>query len=193
VLLDDLVSRGVDEPFRMFTSRSEHRLRLREGNADLRLAEHGHRVGLVSKERLERVVQRREQIRAEIARLKAGPWAALLRRPENTYSALSSSGASWPTLPVDVCEEVEVEVKYEGYVAQQDRALARGRDAWDHWRIPEAFEFSKIVGLSAEAVEKLAGVRPSTVAHARRIPGVTPATVTLLLIHLRRGSETGAL
>lgn len=187
VLLDDLVTRGVDEPFRMFTSRSEHRLRLREGNAELRLRAHGHRVGLVTAEQLEATERRGHAIETEVRRLKASPLGALLRRPEVTYEGLASSDPHRPPLPADVAEEVEVEIKYEGYIAQQDRALQRGADAWDRWRLPEGLAYASIRGLSAEAVEKLSRHRPATVGQARRIPGLTPAAVSLLLIHLRKG------
>lgn len=187
VLVDELVTRGVDEPFRMLTSRSEHRLRLREGNADLRLRAHGHRVGLVSAELMKMTLERQQAIRAEVQRLKASPLGARLRRPEVTYASLASSDPERPALPADVAEEVEVELKYEGYIAQQERALQRRGDAWDGWRLPENLEYDRIRGLSSEAIEKLTRLRPATVGQARRIPGLTPAALSLLLIHLRRG------
>lgn len=186
VLVDDLVTRGVDEPFRMLTSRSEHRLRLREGNADLRLRAHGHRVGLVSAGELAETERRRKAITAEVARLRANRLAPLLRRPEVTYPSLADRDPGRPPLPREVWEEVEVELKYEGYIAQADRAAARGADVWDECRIPAEVEFKEIRGMSAEAVDKLTQHRPETVGQARRIPGVTPAAVSLLLIHLRR-------
>lgn len=186
VLLDDLVSTGVDEPFRMFTSRSEHRLRLREQNADLRLRHHGHRVGLVSEEAFSRTETRRATIAAELDRLRRGPIGALLRRPEETYASLAGRDPQRPQLAAEITDEVEVEVKYEGYVAQAERAAARGEDAFDGWAIPPNLSFDSIRGLSAEAVDKLNRHRPGTVAQARRIPGITPAAIGLLAIHLRR-------
>jgi tRNA uridine 5-carboxymethylaminomethyl modification enzyme len=188
VLVDDLVTKGVDEPFRMFTSRSEHRLKLREGNADLRLARHGHRVGLLPREALERAEARARAVADEVARLKRSGLAARLKRPEVTYAQLGEGRADWPALPEDVADEVEVEVKYEGYIAQAARAAAREAESTDRWRIPEGFAFREVRGLSSEAVEKLTAHRPGTVGQARRIPGVTPAAVSLLLVALKRGS-----
>jgi len=187
VLIDDLVSRGVDEPFRMLTSRSEHRLKLREGNADLRLARHGHRVGLVSRARLEQVEARRHAIAEEVQRLRSRGLAVLLRRPEVDYAALAAKDPERPVLAADVVEEVEVEVKYEGYIAQQERALARSASGFERWKIPAEVDYSAISGLSGEAAEKLTRARPATVEQAQRIPGLTPAAISLLLIHLKRG------
>ncbi|NOJ82596.1 tRNA uridine-5-carboxymethylaminomethyl(34) synthesis enzyme MnmG [Myxococcus xanthus] len=189
VLVDDLVTKGVDEPFRMFTSRSEHRLKLREGNADLRLARHGHRVGLLPREALERVEARGRAVAEEVARLKRTGLAARLRRPEVTYAQLGEGREDWPVLSRDVAEEVEVEVKYEGYVAQAARAAAREAESTDRWRIPEGYRFHEVRGLGSEAVEKLTAHRPGTVGQARRIPGLTPAAVSLLLVALKRGAE----
>ncbi|NVJ26928.1 tRNA uridine-5-carboxymethylaminomethyl(34) synthesis enzyme MnmG [Myxococcus sp. AM011] len=188
VLVDDLVTKGVDEPFRMFTSRSEHRLRLREGNADLRLARHGHRVGLLPREALERAEARGREVAGEVARLKRTGLAARLKRPEVTYAQLGEGRADWPVVAEDVAEEVEVEVKYEGYIAQAARAAARESEATDRWRIPEGFRFTEVRGLSKEAAEKLGAHRPSTVGQARRIPGLTPTAVSLLLVALKRVS-----
>lgn len=186
VLVDELVTKGVDEPFRMFTSRSEHRLKLREGNAELRLAKHGHRVGLVPREALERVEARARAVVDEVARLKHSGLAARLRRPEVSYAALAAEAREWPSLPPEVTEEVEVEVKYEGYIAQAERAAAREAEAWDGWVIPPGFPFSEVRGLSTEAVEKFTAHRPGTVGQARRIPGLTPAALSLLLVALKK-------
>jgi tRNA uridine 5-carboxymethylaminomethyl modification enzyme len=193
VLVDELVTKGVDEPFRMFTSRSEHRLKLREGNADLRLARHGARVGLVSREVLERVEARGRAVADEVARLKRSGLAARLKRPEVTYAALAAEKPEgWPALAEDVVEEVEVEVKYEGYIVMAERAAAREAEAWDGWRIPGDFRYGTVRGLSAEAVEKLEKHRPATVGQARRVPGLTPAAFSLLLVALKRGGLGGA-
>jgi tRNA uridine 5-carboxymethylaminomethyl modification enzyme len=186
VLIDDLVTRGVDEPFRMFTSRSEHRLRLREGNADLRLRHHGYRVGLVTQVELEITAERRKAMEAEITRLRKAQLAALLRRPEETYESLARLDRGRRPLASDVVEEVETELKYEGYIAQHERLSLRRADSWDSWLIPSELPFDSIPGLSAESAERLKRFKPQTVGQARRLPGLTPAAISLLLIHLRR-------
>jgi tRNA uridine 5-carboxymethylaminomethyl modification enzyme len=186
VLIDELVNRGVDEPFRMLTSRSEHRLRLREGNADLRLRAQGLRVGLVSRAEADRTQARARAVRAEVERLEGAGLTTALRRPDASYASLAAVDPARPVLPADVTEEVEVEVKYAGYIQQQDRAAARGADFSDGWKIPFGFAFGSVRGLSAEAREKLSRHRPATVGQARRIPGLTAAAVSLLLVHLRR-------
>lgn len=189
VLVDELVSRGVDEPFRMLTSRSEHRLRLREGNADLRLRAHGHRVGLVSAEALAATQARQRGIADELARLERARLLPKLRRPGVTWASLAAEDPQRPALPEDVAEEVETEARYSGYIAQAEAAWMRRGDAHDAWQIPPRLRFGEVRGLSAEATEKLERARPATVGHARRLPGVTPAAVGLLLVHLKR---TGA-
>ncbi|MFL5347520.1 MAG: tRNA uridine-5-carboxymethylaminomethyl(34) synthesis enzyme MnmG [Hyalangium sp.] len=186
VLVDELITKGVDEPFRMFTSRSEHRLKLREGNAELRLARHGHRVGLLPREALERAEARGRAVAEEVARLKRTGLAMKLKRPEVSYAALAAEALEWPRVPPEVAEEVEVEVKYEGYIAQAERAAAREAEAWDGWRIPAGFRFNEVRGLSAEAVEKFTAHRPGTVGQARRIPGLTQAALSLLLVALKK-------
>jgi tRNA uridine 5-carboxymethylaminomethyl modification enzyme len=191
VLVDDLVTRGVDEPFRMFTSRSEHRLRLREGNAELRLRAHGHRVGLVSEAELARTRERAEAIAQAIGTLERSGQLPRLRRPEVGIAELIQEGRV-AALPAEVAEEVEVEVKYAGYIAQQERLLAREAETWDAVRIPENMEYREVRGLSAEAREKLVQHRPETISQARRIPGLTPAAISLVLIHLRRSTDFAA-
>jgi tRNA uridine 5-carboxymethylaminomethyl modification enzyme len=193
VLIDELVGRGVDEPFRMLTSRSEHRLLLRESNADLRLRRHGHRVGLVSDEALRRTEEKAREIGMEVDRLKRGPLAALLRRPSESYATLAERDPGRPKLGEDVVEEVETCIKYEGYVAQHERALAREAEGFEHWRIPEGLALEQIRGLSREAADVLRKYRPATIAQARHLPGLTPAALSLVLIHLRRQvNDTGA-
>jgi tRNA uridine 5-carboxymethylaminomethyl modification enzyme len=182
VLLDDLVTRGVDEPFRMFTSRSEHRLKLREANAEFRLRAHGHRVGLVDDPELAATTAREARIDGELKRLERERLLQQLRRPEVTYAGLVKDSA----LEARDADEVEVRAKYQGYIAQAEAAWFRRSEASDAWRIPEGFTFRAVRGLSTEATERLEKARPATVGHARRLPGITPAAVGLLLVHLKR-------
>ena len=186
VLLDELVTRGVDEPFRMFTSRSEHRLRLREGNAAVRLSGHGHRVGLVTDQAQREVEERGLAISTEIGRLAAARLLPLLKRPEVTYLSLASQDPARPVLPRCVQEEVEVEVKYAGYIAMAEAALARSDLGFDDWVIPDALRWDEVPGLSGEARERLERGRPASVRQARQLTGVTPTAIGLVLIHLKR-------
>ena len=188
VLLDELVTRGVDEPFRMLTSRSEHRLTLREGNAEFRLRAHGARVGLVSASDAAQTATRAAQVRGEVERLEAARLSSKLRRTEVTYASLAAEDAGRPALPAEICAEVEVEVKYAGYVRMAQTSWLRRPEALDGWKIPSGFVFRDVRGLGAEAVEKLERAQPDTVGQARRISGLTPAAVSLLLISLRRHS-----
>jgi tRNA uridine 5-carboxymethylaminomethyl modification enzyme len=188
VLIDELVTRGVDEPFRMLTSRSEHRLVLREGNAAFRLRHHGHAVGLVSDEELAETKARQDAIRAELERLERARLLPKLRRPEVTWASLAPEDPGRPALAPELVEEVEVEAKYAGYVKQAGAAWLRRAEAYDGWQIPEDFGFD-VPGLSAEVRERLTRIRPATVGQLRRLPGVTPAAVGLLLVHLKRHAE----
>lgn len=200
ILVDDLVSRGADEPYRMFTSRAEYRLHLRIDNADERLTPAGRAVSLVSDQRWSRYqvrAEQRERLRSLLASARfgrdglaldglngcaLGDW---LRRPDSRLAAVSGWIASSLGGPIDavVQSTVETEVKYAGYLAQQDRAVARLRDA-EARRIPSALSYGSIPGLSREVQDKLERVRPSTLGQAGRIPGVTPAAVAVLDIYL---------
>jgi tRNA uridine 5-carboxymethylaminomethyl modification enzyme len=190
VLLDELVTRGVDEPFRMLTSRSEHRLTLREGNAEFRLRGHGARVGLVSAAEAANTVQRAEAVKQELSRLEQSRLLSKLKRPEVTYASLAAEDPERPVLEEEVQIEVEIEAKYAGYVKQAQTTWTRKLDAHDGWRIPENFQFSSVRGLSSEAIDKLQRVRPDTVGQARRISGVTPAALSLLLVAIRAQSQS---
>ena len=216
VLVDDLITRGVTEPYRMFTSRAEYRLQLREDNADLRLTETGRRLGVVDDARWEAFCRKREAIAAETERLKStyvsssvlARWtgregaaglereyrlADLLKRPEVTYADLVSVPGAGPGVhDRAVAEQVEVSCKYEGYIARQREEIARTRSQEDA-RLPEDLDYGAIRGLSTEVRQKLAAHRPATVGQASRISGVTPAAISLLLVHLkrRRLSTTG--
>ncbi len=210
VLIDDLVTRGVTEPYRMFTSRAEYRLLLREDNADLRLTPAGRRLGLVDDARWARFEARREAIERELARLRAtrlhpralpaaqaevvlgGPLEeaqtleSLLRRPGVGYEALMTLPGAGPGADdPDIARQVEIEVKYAGYVARQREEIARLRRL-EATPLPPDLDYGAVHGLSAEVREKLARARPATVGQAARIDGVTPAAVSALLIHLRR-------
>ncbi len=180
-LIDDLVTKGTEEPYRMMTSRSEYRLLHRQDNADKRLAYIGYDVGLVSKEQYQKVVDKYSQVEAEITRLKKGPLYQLLKRPENTYTSLAPQDPDRPVLPPAVIEEVEISIKYEGYIQRQLReveAFAR----MEAKRIPMNIDYSSVPGLRTEARQKLAAIRPASFGQASRISGVSPADLTALMI-----------
>ena len=194
VLVDDLVTRGVSEPYRMFTSRAEYRLQLREDNADLRLTETGRRLGLIDDPRWDAFCRKRDAIATENERLhrefvSAGSQEKvraidLLRRPEVRYATVAGD---IPVAP-EVAEQVEIQAKYEGYIARQRNEVAR-RDEWEALALPDNVDYRQVRGLSAEAQQKLNQHKPETIGQASRIPGITPAAVSLLLVHLKRGFQ----
>jgi tRNA uridine 5-carboxymethylaminomethyl modification enzyme len=185
ILVDDLITKGADEPYRMFTSRAEYRLHLRIDNADLRLTPIGRRAGLVTDERWQVFERKRAQIARLTAALESHPNGQALKRPEVTIASMQE----WVSKVLGeepVCgaaTTVETEVKYCGYIAQQDRQMARMKDS-DRRQIPADFGFGGIPGLSREIQEKLARVRPVTLGQAARIPGVTPAAIAVLDVYL---------
>jgi tRNA uridine 5-carboxymethylaminomethyl modification enzyme len=188
VLIDDLVTRGVDEPYRMFTSRAEYRLLLRADNADRRLTALGWQIGVVDRTRWERLARKEAEIAQALEFLGANdgqdpPLVKLLRRPETSWDDVVLREPALAGVAAQVAQQVGYDVKYAGYVARQAVEIARHRRLASK-RIPEAFDFSKIAHLRAEAREKLARIRPASLAQASRISGITPADVALLVIHL---------
>jgi tRNA uridine 5-carboxymethylaminomethyl modification enzyme len=210
VLVDDLVTRGTSEPYRMFTSRAEYRLLLRQDNADLRLTALGRELGLVDDQRWQQFCVRRESIEQEQQRLqdvrvKPGSAVAaavsallekplqrelraseLLRRPELDYRALMAVEGLGPGVDApDVAEQVEIQAKYAGYLDRQQAEIVRQQRHQDQ-PLPVDFDYTMVRGLSNEACEKLQAVRPETIGQAARIPGITPAAISLLLIHIKK-------
>ena len=209
VLIDDLVTKENHEPYRMMTSRAEYRLLLRQDNADLRLRKIGHDIGLVSDEDYERLLVKIRQIEEEIDRLKGTTIGAtesvqkfleaenstllksgttlaeLVRRPELSYEKLAPLDAQRPSLPADVREQVNIEIKYEGYIKRQMQQVAQFKKL-EGRRLPEHFDYSSVKSLRREAVQKLNQIQPETVGQASRISGVSPADISVLLVHLEQ-------
>jgi len=208
-LIDDLVTKGTNEPYRIMTSRSEYRLLLRQDNADLRLTRRGYEAGLVSGERLRAVEEKYAAVSREIKRLArtgaspspelsaflaskdtadaagGSPLDALLRRPRIHYDELAPFDPGRPDLPPDVREQVEISVKYEGYIRRQQSQVEDFKKMASH-RLPDSIDYSSIQGLRLEAREKLAAVRPLDLGQASRISGVSPADIAALMIYLEK-------
>ena len=217
VLIDDLVTRGTREPYRMFTSRAEHRLLLREDNADLRLTAKGRELGLVDDERWAFFEAKRAGADRELARFKStriktaeipADWRArvlgdsatrdaftafdLLRRPEVGYEQvveligpMDQDFIADPRLHAQIRTQLEVAAKYSGYIERQEEEIARQRRN-EETRLPADLDYTRVAGLSNEVRQKLAQLRPGTVGQAARVPGVTPAAVSILLVHLKK-------
>ena len=209
VLVDDLITHGTSEPYRMFTSRAEYRLILREDNADLRLTEIGRKLGVVGDERWSNFDEKREAIDVEMARMKSS-WiqpnsaeagalesklttplareynlADLVKRPEMTYADLAEVKPSETEVAPDVAEQVEIQIKYSGYIDRQRDEIEQLRKH-ENTELPEDFDYAQVGGLSNELKFKLEAVRPVSIAQANRIQGMTPAAISLLLIHLKK-------
>jgi len=210
VLIDDLITRGTNEPYRMFTSRAEYRLLLREDNADLRLTEQARERGLIDDQRWQAFCEKREAIEKEQQRLHATfihpgktdaqkieqvfgkPLARetrmweLLRRPEITYNKLVGlKPLDHPITDLKVIEQLEIQAKYAGYIDRQHDEIAK-HQRHEETRLPDDLFYDQVTGLSAEVSEKLARIRPQTVGQAARIPGMTPAAISILLVHLKK-------
>ena len=198
VLVDDLVTRGVSEPYRMFTSRAEYRLMLREDNADLRLTDIGRRLGLVSDHRWNAFNRKRDAIARDAERLKSlyVRVSADSQEKSSAYELLRRPGVHYRDLGLDtgldvaVTEQVEIQAKYEGYIARQREEVKRNAGL-ESLALPAAIDYREVRGLSTEAQQKLERHRPETLGQAARISGITPAAISLLLVHLKRG--VGAL
>jgi tRNA uridine 5-carboxymethylaminomethyl modification enzyme len=209
VLIDDLVTKEIDEPYRLMTSRAEYRLLLRQDNADLRLSPLGYEVGLLDRTRYEAVEKKRRVIKEELERLK-GTWLKssgksndrlpqwgrdpleegvnalqFLRRPETTYAMIEALVPSPQPLPPDAIQEVAIMAKYAGYIERQSREVERAKRLEER-RIPHDFDYKAIIGMRKEAQDKLRRFRPATVGQASRIQGVNPADISVLLVYLER-------
>ena len=207
VLIDDIVTKGTNEPYRMMTSRAEYRLLLRQDNADLRLTDIGYEVGLISKERYEKFKEKRERIYEEIDRIKgttvkptkevneflekygSSPinngvkLGDLLKRSELSYEKLGEIDGERPTIPGDVAQEVEIQIKYEGYIKLQEEQVEKFKRL-EEKKLPKDIDFDELKGLRLEARQKLNKIKPDSIGQASRISGVSPADVSVLLIYL---------
>ncbi len=193
VLIDDLITKGTTEPYRMFTSRAEYRLLLRQDNADLRLSEIGHEVGLLPERNYNKFRSKQEAIKNEVYRLKSTYYvsdylAKILSRPEVGYKDLPNRNDA---LSEAVIQQVEIAIKYAGYIKRQEMEIEKFKNL-ENKQIPDSFEFSSVPSLCLEARQKLSKIRPTTIGQAARISGVSPADISLLMVWLKRcGGASG--
>jgi tRNA uridine 5-carboxymethylaminomethyl modification enzyme len=189
VLIDDLVTKGTVEPYRMFTSRAEYRLLLRQDNADLRLSEVGHDIGLLPERNYRKFLHKKHLIASELQRLEStrsgsDPLIQILRRPEVTYADMPQRN---PNLPPEVIEQVEITAKYAGYIDRQEIEVEKFKSLEDK-QIPSTFDYDTVHSLRTEARQKLNKIRPATLGQAARISGVSPSDIGILMVWLKRGS-----
>jgi tRNA uridine 5-carboxymethylaminomethyl modification enzyme len=215
VLIDDLVTKGTEEPYRLLTSRAEYRLLLRHDNADLRLTEIGYQIGLIPEERYRRFVAKKEAIEREMARLRetkvkptpevqailreagsselnnAIDLASLIKRPELTYAHIAQISPAPEPIAPEVAEQVEIQLKYEGYIKKSLQQVEKMKKM-ENKRIPDWVDYDRINGISSEAREKLKKVRPLSLGQASRISGVNPADISILMVHIEQGGKSHA-
>ncbi|MDN4592551.1 tRNA uridine-5-carboxymethylaminomethyl(34) synthesis enzyme MnmG [Polycladomyces subterraneus] len=215
VLIDDLVTKGTDEPYRLLTSRAEYRLLLRHDNADLRLTEIGYRIGLIPEERYRRFVAKKEAIEREMKRLRetkvkptpevqailrevgsselsnAIDLASLIKRPELTYAHIAQISPAPEPIAPEVAEQVEIQLKYEGYIKKSLQQVEKMKKM-ENKRIPDWVDYDRIQGISSEAREKLKKVRPLSLGQASRISGVNPADISILMVHIEQVGKAHA-
>jgi tRNA uridine 5-carboxymethylaminomethyl modification enzyme len=187
VLIDDLITKGTTEPYRMFTSRAEYRLLLRQDNADLRLSEIGHEIGLLPDRNFQTFRAKEDAINNEITRLyktyyESNSLAKILSRPEINYKDLPDRNGS---LSDEVVQQIEITVKYAGYIERQELDVEKFKTL-ENKTIPDAFDFSTVPSLRLEARQKLSKIRPATIGQAARISGVSPADISILMVCIRR-------
>ena len=192
VLIDDLVTKGTVEPYRMFTSRAEYRLILRQDNADMRLSEIGHEIGLLSLRNYKQFFRKQQAIQQELTRLDATRAGTItlthmLRRPEVSYKQLPSINSA---LSAEEIQQVEIAVKYAGYVERQEQDVARFK-TMEEKQIPTWLDYGNVPSLRKEARQKLTQIRPVTLGQASRISGVSPADISILMVWMKRGPQPG--
>ena len=215
VLIDDLVTKGTEEPYRLLTSRAEYRLLLRHDNADLRLTELGYQIGLISEERYQRLVQKREAIEKEIDRLRTTTvrptrevqaflkkmgtseiqnvvsLAQLIKRPELGYQDVIQLSPPDGEIRPEVAEQVEIQLKYEGYIRKSLQQVEKMKKM-EKKKIPSWVDYEKVPGISSEAREKLMEVQPLSIGQASRISGVNPSDISILLVYIEQNGKVSA-